>query len=335
MLISNPKLSLQLLDYGIQVPLNDSRDTRTWSELSQKFPDLKYTPLGPFPELDREDFLRVHERSFVDDLFSGGAACEAQLIKTYQLDDKEGPEYRPEVAKLALADLFYTLKLHGRGCLLALHKALESKERFSYLLGGGLHHGMSFGGRGFCLFNDAVVALEKMRHENKIETAWIVDIDAHKGDGSAELASTRPWLKTFSLHMKDGWPLDQKYSDDPAAPWLIPSDMDIELAAGQEGEYINRLSRGLSKMRQRFTRPDVVWVVGGADPYEADELPSTQWMKLSLGQLLERDQIVYHFFKDWSVPQAWGMAGGYGENSWRVYFQFLEWVLTQARSATR
>ena len=63
--------------------------------------------------------------------------------------------------------------------------------------------------------------------------------------------------------------------------------------------------------------------------YELDELPSTAGLKLSLEQLLERDQLVYSFLKSRGIPGAWVMAGGYGRNSWRVYTQFLEWALLE------
>jgi hypothetical protein len=32
---------------------------------------------------------------------------------------------------------------------------------------------------------------------------------------------------------------------------------------------------------------------------------------------------------DHQVPAAYLMAGGYGERSWEVYAQFLEWVLVE------
>jgi len=68
-------------------------------------------------------------------------------------------------------------------------------------------------------------------------------------------------------------------------------------------------------------------VVSGADPYERDELPSTSDLKLSLSQLKQRDLLTYNFLKDRDIPRAYVMAGGYGENSWAVYAQFLEWAL--------
>jgi len=323
MLVTHPKLALKLNDFGIQVPLRDSRDERTWSELSNKHPTLQITPLEDFPIISAEDFCRVHRSNFVRDLFAGGSDLEKHLVQTYQLNQDE-VDYRPEMAKKNLSELFQTLLLHASGTYLALQNCLLQKGGFSYHLGGGLHHAMSFGGRGFCLFNDAVIALEKLKDLKLIESAWVIDVDAHKGDGTAELASSRSWLKTMSLHMKEGWPLDHRDADPPDAPWLMASDLDIELSSGEEGAYLERLALGLKQMRDRFKKPDVVWVVGGADPYEDDELPSTQLMKLSLSELLQRDLMIYHFFKDWGVSQAWGMAGGYGEKTWKVYFQFLD-----------
>ena len=68
-----------------------------------------------------------------------------------------------------------------------------------------------------------------------------------------------------------------------------------------------------------------VWV--GADPYEKDELPSTGQLKLSLAQLKERDLLVYHFLQTDGIPRAYVIAGGYGEHSWEVDHQFVEWAL--------
>ena len=86
--------------------------------------------------------------------------------------------------------------------------------------------------------------------------------------------------------------------------------------------YVKRLLERLS------AAPDLAVVVCGADPYEKDELPSTTDLKLTLAQMKERDLLVYGFLKERKIPQAYLMAGGYGESSWKVYAQFLEWALS-------
>jgi acetoin utilization deacetylase AcuC-like enzyme len=109
-------------------------------------------------------------------------------------------------------------------------------------------------------------------------------------------------------------------------PSFTPSDIDIPIGARENDLYNTRLKEGLERMRTLST-PDLAIVVCGSDPYEADELPSTRGLALTLEQLLERDKQVYSFLMAANIPAAFLMAGGYGENSWRVYAQFLEWVL--------
>ena len=76
-----------------------------------------------------------------------------------------------------------------------------------------------------------------------------------------------------------------------------------------------------------LANPDLAVVVFGADPYERDELPSTAELKLTLEQIFVRDRLVYNFLKNRRIPMAYLMAGGYGDESWRVYTQFLQWAL--------
>jgi acetoin utilization deacetylase AcuC-like enzyme len=89
---------------------------------------------------------------------------------------------------------------------------------------------------------------------------------------------------------------------------------------------VSRLDEGISKLAG-MPRPDLAVVVSGADPFEKDELPSTADLKLSLEQMMQRDLLVYQFLKSRKIPRAYLMAGGYGESSWQVFAQFLEWVL--------
>ena len=109
-------------------------------------------------------------------------------------------------------------------------------------------------------------------------------------------------------------------------PSFLPSDIDIPIAAGEDHLYVAGLKEGLGRM-EKLSWPDIAVVVCGADPYEKDELPSTGTLKLSLAQLKERDHLVYEFLKKRRIHQAYLMAGGYGQNSWQVYAQFLEWTL--------
>ena len=138
-------------------------------------------------------------------------------------------------------------------------------------------------------------------------------------------------ITTLSIHMAHGWPLDGEKFDKAGNlnPSFIDSDIDIPMARGEDHLYVARLQEGLKKL-ESFPQPDLAVVVSGSDPYEKDELPSAADLKLSLEQIKDRDLLVYRFLKERGIPAAFLMAGGYGENSWRVYVQFLEWALLDA-----
>ena len=178
------------------------------------------------------------------------------------------------------------------------------------------------------MVNDIVVALRKLQAENLIRTALVIDLDAHKGDGTAVLTQEDSSITTLSIHMARGWPLDGEAYDRQGRlnPSFIPSDIDIPVAAGEEHLYVAKLQDGLEKL-VGIGPPDLAIVLAGSDPYEKDEQPSTGEQKLSLKQLKERDLLVYHYLKNQRIPRAYVTAGGYGERSWEVDWQFIEWAL--------
>jgi acetoin utilization deacetylase AcuC-like enzyme len=204
--------------------------------------------------------------------------------------------------------------------------ALEKK--FCFVFGGGMHHAKKDYGAGFCLVNDIVIALRKLQAENLIRTAWVIDLDAHKGDGTAVLTQEDSSITTLSIHMARGWPLDGEAYDRHGRlnPSFVPSDIDIPVDEGEEHLYVAKLQDGLEKLTN-IRAPDLAIVLAGSDPYEKDELPSTEPLKLSLAQLKERDLLVYHFLKAKGIPRAYVTAGGYGEHAWEVDYQFVEWAL--------
>jgi acetoin utilization deacetylase AcuC-like enzyme len=329
LILYDPAQSHELVDFGIEIPVMESR-------ASEAFRRLSCDPrLGPrvgvwhvdrvVERLTRGDLLGAHSAAYVDRLFSD--KLESEIIQTYELVDAHGRfhRYNPANAKLPLTDLFDRVLVRAAGTLQCCRIALRSG--FCFYFGGGMHHAQKERG-GFCLVNDLVIALRRLQSENRIASAWVIDVDAHKGDGTAALTAGDNTIATLSIHMAAGWPLDQPERDAAGRPnpSFVPSTVDIPIAPGEEPFYIERLRDGLERLG-RTLQPDLALVVCGADPYELDELPSTAGLKLSLGQLLERDQRVYAFLKQRVIPGAWVMAGGYGRNSWRVYAQFLEWVL--------
>ncbi len=323
MIFYNPDCDLKFSEYGVEIPIVDDRAFKVFSELKSLDPTLKYFNPDLIPAITKADLLLAHNSDFVSRLFGNYADLEREMLTCYELVDSEGNyhRYNPKNAKKDFSRALDIVLKQAGLTYLATKDALTSG--FSYFLGGGMHHSMSFGGRGFCLINDIVIALRKLQNEGLIKTAWVVDVDAHKGDGTAEITKHDPSIVSMSLHMKEGWPLDSGSVRDP---WFIPCNVDVGIDVGEEGEYLNKLRAALDELEKNYPRPDVVIVVNGADPYEHDELASTEKLKLTKEQLLARDKMLFEFFDQRKIPQSYVMAGGYGKRSWEIYTQFLKFV---------
>jgi len=323
MILYNPECDLKFSEYGVEIPIVDDRALKVFESLKKDDPSLSYFPFEKIPSITRDDLLLAHNKDFVDRLYGSYAELEREMLSCYELVDEDGHyhRYNPKKAKKDFTRAFdVVLKQVG----LTYACASEAlKNGFSYFLGGGMHHAMSFGGRGFCLVNDIVIALRKLQNENKIQTAWVIDVDAHKGDGTSEITKTDRSIITLSLHMKEGWPLDSGSVRDP---WFIPCNIDVGIDVGEEATYLDKLQAALNELETNYPKADIAIIVDGADPFEADELESTEKLKLSKEQLLERDKLIYEFLKSRNIPQAYVMAGGYGHRAWEIYTQFLKFV---------
>lgn len=170
-------------------------------------------------------------------------------------------------------------------------------ETVSVNLAGGTHHASANRGQGYCVFNDAAVALRVLLAEGQIRRALIVDCDVHHGNGTAMIFQDDPHVFTFSIHSARIFP-----SRKP------PSDLDIALPAGcDDATYVTRLTAGL-KTALEAARPDLVVYLAGADPFAGDALGD---LSLSKSGLARRDETVFTACRRRDIPIAVTMAGGY------------------------
>jgi len=330
MILYDPTIPAGLLEFGILIPIRDSRATKTFEALCSD------PHVGPHRDLwhrdrisetlSKEDLLRVHSAEYVARLYSD--QLKDEIISTFELIDSEGRYYRyaPEQASRPLEELFERIRIKVAGSIQCAR--LAKTHGFCFYFSGGMHHAHYDHGSGFCLINDIAITARKLQAEGVVRKIWIIDVDAHKGDGTAALTADDASITTLSIHMAHGWPLDGPpvLPDGRPNPCFIPSDIDIPIAKGEEAHYLERLEQGLNQL-EGLGEPDLAIVVSGADPYEKDELPSTEGLKLTLDQMLGRDRLIYQFLRKLRVPAAYLMAGGYGDQVWEVYARFLLWAL--------
>jgi acetoin utilization deacetylase AcuC-like enzyme len=87
-----------------------------------------------------------------------------------------------------------------------------------------------------------------------------------------------------------------------------PSDIDIHLADGTgDQDYLAILEKKLIEALDQF-HPDLLFYVGGADPYCEDQLGG---LSLSIEGLKRRDRLVFEHARRLRIPVASTPAGGY------------------------
>ncbi|GMO48451.1 MAG: hypothetical protein Pg6C_11020 [Treponemataceae bacterium] len=366
MLLYDSLLEMNMLDYGITIPMDKSRSRTVLNALEKAGAFAPARGLRDaaallgleYPVIARNDLERVHDRGYIARLYNDSPyarGCEEILIDTYQLIKEDGSYYRYDPAKAAkpLTGIFDTLIHRVSGSYLACRIALARKgerpyDNFCFYFGGGMHHARYDRGSGFCTLNDPIIAIRKLQDEGAASFVWIVDVDAHKGDGSAELVhfsrlrgetftGKSPRIIALSAHMADGWPLDAESlsAAEPGRAPLVESDIDIPVASGEEHLYCARLAEGLAELERLSgdARPDLVLVVDGVDVYEKDGLPSTEPIKLSLEQCLERDRLIFSFVRERGIPSAWLLAGGIRASRMGAYREFP--AVAEKKSALR
>jgi acetoin utilization deacetylase AcuC-like enzyme len=175
----------------------------------------------------------------------------------------------------------------------ASHAALD--EGVGVNLAGGTHHAFADVGAGYCVFNDVAVAARVLLNEG-IKRLAVLDADVHQGDGTAHIFRESPAVFTCSLHGANNFPFTKQ-----------KSDLDITFADGTgDTEYLDGLRDAIDAVVAH--RPELLFYVAGADPYEGDRLGR---LKLTVEGLAERDRLVFEAALTRRIPVSVCMAGGY------------------------
>lgn len=238
--------------------------------------------LTPAPAQD-EDMLRVHSREWVHKLKSGRLSIQ-ELMRL------EIPWSREMVDAVWLAT---------GGSILAGQRALA--DGFAANLAGGLHHAYPDHGEGFCAIHDVAVAIRRLQADKAIRTAMVVDTDVHHGNGTAAIFGGDPDVFTLSIHQENNYPFPKP-----------PSNIDIHLPDGTgDDDYLPILEKKLIEALHEFS-PDLLFYIGGADPYREDQLGG---LSLSMEGLKRRDRLVFEHARRLGIPVAITPAGGYARHT--------------------
>jgi acetoin utilization deacetylase AcuC-like enzyme len=234
--------------------------------------------LRPEPAADA-DILRVHTEDWVKKLKTG-ALTPSEVMKL------EVPYSRE------LVDAFW---LAAGGTIAAAQSAL--RDGFGCNIGGGFHHAYPGHGEGFCAIHDVAVAIRRMQSDGAITKAMVIDTDVHHGNGTAAIFAQDDSVFTLSIHQMNNYPA-----------YKPPSNLDLNLEDGVEDqEYLDTLLSAVRRSLDEF-QPQMVFYVGGADPYHEDQLGG---LALTRKGLKARDAGVFVQARMRKIPVVTTLAGGY------------------------
>lgn len=135
-----------------------------------------------------EDLLLFHKKAYVD------FVKESSKVGTGSLDYGDTPSFKG-VFEASLYPVGSTLE----GVKLTL------KGEFDHFFNpvGGLHHARKDRAGGFCVFNDAAIAICELLEKGSVKRVAYVDIDAHHGDGVFYAFESDPRVIIGDIH-EDG-----------------------------------------------------------------------------------------------------------------------------------
>ena len=246
--------------------------------------------------------LRKQSIASEQDFLIPGAAADEDLLRVHTAEwvhkMKTGSLTASEVMKLEIpysAELRDAVWLASGGSILAAQVAL--RDGFGCNLGGGFHHAYPDHGEGFCAIHDVAVAIRRLQHDGAIRKAIVVDTDVHHGNGTAAIFRDDDSVFTLSIHQENNYPA-----------YKPPSNLDIDMwDRADDGEYLGLLIPAVQKSIEEF-EPDILFYVGGADPYCEDQLGG---LALTKKGLMERDKSVFQEARRRGIPVMTTLAGGY------------------------
>ena len=266
--------------FVLPLPAGHRFPMQKYSLLRQSVAAIPGVQLKEAPAASDTELLLAHDAAYVQRVITGSlSAAEQREI---------GFPWTPQMVERSRRSV---------GATVAACTAAQ-KEGVAVNLAGGTHHAYRDKGSGYCVFNDAAVAIRVMQRKSPGLKAAIIDLDVHQGNGTASIFKNDDRVFTLSLHGEKNFPFRKS-----------ASDLDIGLADGcGDKDYLDALHQALDQLKDRFA-PDLLIYLAGADPHEGDRLGR---LKLTDHGMLQRDQIVLDFAQSIKAPLAIAMAGGYG-----------------------
>jgi acetoin utilization protein AcuC len=184
-------LALETYGFGGEHPFNPLR-LRLTLELCEELQLLEDYPFVGSDPANEEDLTTVHSLNYVRRVQWAGRGMEALSdLLDYGLGTGDNPIF---------PDMHEACARVVGGVLAACRLVVGGEAVHALCVSGGLHHALRSRASGFCVYNDAGVAIARLKQEYPGIRVAYLDTDAHHGDGVQWMFYDDPEVLTVSMH---------------------------------------------------------------------------------------------------------------------------------------
>ncbi|MGY5766159.1 acetoin utilization protein AcuC [Brachybacterium sp. DNPG3] len=158
------------------------------------------------------------------------------------------------------------------GSLAAVDEILSGRARRAVNIAGGMHHAKPGAASGFCVYNDAALAIRRAL-DTGAERVLYVDVDVHHGDGVERALWDEPRAITLSIH-ETGERLfpGTGFIQDTGGSGAPGSAINVPLPARTDAAGWVRAIGAVVPALARAVRPTLLVTQHGADTHHGDPL---------------------------------------------------------------
>ncbi|MGX1772772.1 acetoin utilization protein AcuC [Nocardia brasiliensis] len=212
---------------------------------------------------ERADLLRIHTPAYIDAVEHAVAPEGAPLAPPHGLGSPDNPVF-PGMHQAASVIV--------GGTLAAARAIAEGRSNRAVSIGGGMHHAMADSAAGFCVYNDAAVAISWLLDHGFDRIAYL-DVDVHHGDGVQRAFYGDPRVLTISLHQHPAtlWP-NTGWPEETGAGAGEGSSINLPLLPGtRDAQWLRGFHAVVPGAVAAF-RPQIVVSQCGVDTHREDPL---------------------------------------------------------------
>jgi acetoin utilization protein AcuC len=184
-------LALENYGFGGEHPFDPLR-VRLALELCETLGLLEDHPFVSSGPATEEDLTTVHSLTYVRMVQKASRSLSPLSdLLDYGLGTPDNPVF---------PDMHEACARVVGGVLAACRLVMAGEADHAMCISGGLHHALRSRASGFCVYNDAGVAISRLKEEHPGIRIAYVDTDAHHGDGVQWMFYSDPDVLTVSMH---------------------------------------------------------------------------------------------------------------------------------------